>query len=63
MLMKVFESIIQAAECELCEGAHPCNVAEIKVGVEAPNDFSRDEALNRRNPHLGWEHRVNSKLG
>ena len=47
MLVKVFESIVQAAECELCEGACPCNVAEIEVGIEAPNDFSRDETLNR----------------
>ena len=50
--METFESVIKAIQCELSERVCPYDIAEVKVGIEAPNDFSRNKTFDCGHPHL-----------
>ena len=57
VLLETFESFIEAVQGRFGEQACSCNVTEIKVGVEAPDNVSGNKTLDRRHPHLVTDHR------
>ena len=45
VVVETLEGIVKLIQCCLGKQTSPCKVAEVKVGIEAPDYISRNETL------------------
>ena len=53
VLVKLLEGVVQRIQCLFGEYARPCDVAKVKVSVEASSDILRHKPFDGRHPNLG----------
>ena len=51
-LVELPQCVVKAVQGQLGENTHPRNIAEVKIGIETPDDIVRDKTLYCGRPHL-----------